>query len=108
MKKFFNALVKINLHWQILISFILAIFFVLFFPQFVKYIDWLGDLFMRALKMIVVPLIITSMVSGIVNLSSEHKIGKLSVGAIAYNFITTLVAVLLGYFCKYFSTGIGL
>lgn len=103
-----KKLLKINLHWQILIGIILAIIFGLIFPHFVKYIDWLGELFMRALKMIVVPLIITSMVSGIVNLSSEHKIGKLGFSALSYIFITTFIAVVLGLlFVNSLKPGIG-
>lgn len=108
MKKITKSVLKMNLHWQILMSIVFAVAFGLFFPEFVKYIDWLGDLFMRALKMIVVPLIITSMVSGIVNLSSEQKIGKLGIGALFYIFSTTLIAVLLGlFFVNTFQPGVG-
>ncbi|MBL4724499.1 MAG: cation:dicarboxylase symporter family transporter, partial [Lutibacter sp.] len=60
-------MVKIQLHWQIAIALVLGIVMGLWLPQYVKYISWMGDLFMRALKMVIIPLILTSIISGIVN-----------------------------------------
>ena len=87
---------KIKLHWQILIALILAIIFGLFFTGFVKYITWIGDLFLRALKMIIVPLILTSIISGVANIGGASNLGKLGLKTLTYYLVTSLFAILIG------------
>ncbi|MEJ2507647.1 MAG: cation:dicarboxylase symporter family transporter, partial [Ignavibacteriaceae bacterium] len=57
-------MLKIKLHWQILIALVIAIIYGLLLPAESKYITWMGELFLRALKMLIVPLILTSIISG--------------------------------------------
>ncbi len=87
---------KLKLHWQILIALILAILFGLFFTDYVKYITWIGDLFLRALKMIIVPLILTSIISGVANIGSASDLGKLGLKTLTYYLVTSLLAILVG------------
>lgn len=87
---------KLKLHWQILIAFIIAVLLGLFFPQSSEYVKWLGDLFLRALKMIIVPLVFSSIVSGVVNLGSSSSLGRLGAKTIAYYITTSLAAILTG------------
>lgn len=87
---------KLKLHWQILIAFIIAVLLGLFFPQSSEYVKWLGDLFLRALKMIIVPLVFSSIVSGVVNLGSSSSLGRLGAKTIAYYITTSLSAILTG------------
>ncbi len=69
-------MLKLKLHWQILIAFILAIFYGLLFPHQVKYVAWMGDLFLRGLRMIIVPLILTSIISGVTSMGSSGNKSK--------------------------------
>jgi len=87
---------KIKLHWQILIALFLSIIFALFFPEGVVYVTWAGDLFLRALKMIIVPLILTSIVSGVVNIGDAQNLGRLGLKTILYYATTSLFAILTG------------
>lgn len=87
---------KLKLHWQILIAFIIAVLLGLFFPQSSEYVKWLGDLFLRALKMIIVPLVFSSIVSGVVNLGSSSSLGRLGAKTITYYITTSLAAILTG------------
>ena len=87
---------NIKLHWQILIALILAIIFGLFFTGYVKYITWIGDLFLRALKMIIVPLILTSIISGVANIGGASNLGKLGLKTLTYYLVTSLFAILIG------------
>jgi Na+/H+-dicarboxylate symporter len=87
---------KIKLHWQILIALILAILFGFFFPQDVRYVKWMGDLFLRGLKMIIVPLILTSIVTGVANMGDAQDLGKLGLKTIVYYLTTSLFAILTG------------
>ena len=57
---------------------------------------WIGEFFLRALKMIIVPLIIFSMISGITGLGDVRKLGKLGGRTVLYYLLTTLAAVSLG------------
>lgn len=87
---------KLKLHWQILIAFIIAVLLGLFFPQSSEYVKWLGDLFLRALKMIIVPLVFSSIVSGVVNLGSSSSLGRLGAKTMTYYITTSLAAILTG------------
>lgn len=57
---------------------------------------WLGELFLRALKMLIVPLVMLSMLSGITGLGDVRKLGKVGWATLAYYATTTLAAVILG------------
>ena len=89
-------MLKLKLHWQILIALGLGILYGLFFTGAVEYVSWMGDLFLRALKMIIIPLIITSIVSGVSNIGSAQNLGKLGLKTIAYYILTSLMAILVG------------
>ncbi len=87
---------KLALHWQILIAFILAIVFGIFFKEYVNYVSWMGDIFLRMLKMIVIPLVLSSVISGIVNIGGDGNFGKLGLKTIAYYLTTSTFAIIVG------------
>jgi Na+/H+-dicarboxylate symporter len=89
-------MLKIKLHWQIVIAFIVAILIGLFIPQQVDYVRWLGDIFLRALKLIIVPLILTSIISGVTNLGGGQNLGRLGLKTISYYVLTSFFAILAG------------
>ena len=89
-------MLKLKLHWQIVIAFIFAILIGLFIPQQVDYVRWLGDIFLRALKLIIVPLILTSIISGVTNLGGGQNLGRLGLKTISYYVLTSLFAILAG------------
>ena len=70
-------MLKIKLHWQILIGLILGIIYGLLFSETVEYISWIGTIFINALKMIIVPLILTSIITGVANIGSGNNFGRL-------------------------------
>ena len=61
---------KLALYWQILIAFALSVLYGLFFGEHIYLVAWMGDVFIKALKMIIIPLIFTSIISGIANVGS--------------------------------------
>ena len=89
-------MLKIKLHWQILIAFVTAILFGLFLPEYSNYVRWLGDIFLRALKMIIVPLIISSIVSGVTNIGETKSLGRLGLKTISYYILTSTLAIVTG------------
>ncbi|MFW5926259.1 MAG: dicarboxylate/amino acid:cation symporter [Myxococcota bacterium] len=55
-----------------------------------------GDLFLRLLQMIVVPLIVASLVTGITGLGDMGKLGRMGAGTVAYYLGSSLLAVTTG------------
>ncbi len=56
----------------------------------------LGNLFLRMLKMVAVPLIVTSLASGIMGLSGAASLGRMFGRTLAYYFSTSMLAILTG------------
>ncbi|XP_009454542.3 excitatory amino acid transporter 3 isoform X1 [Pan troglodytes] len=59
------------------------------------YFAFPGEILMRMLKLIILPLIISSMITGVAALDSNIS-GKIGLRAVVYYFCTTLIAVILG------------
>lgn len=91
---------KISLTAQIGIALILAVIAgVLLRNQadFVNtYIKPFGIIFLNLLKFIVVPLVLFSIMAGILSMNDISKVGKLGIRALLYFMVTTLFAVTLG------------
>ncbi|XP_028261474.1 excitatory amino acid transporter 3 [Parambassis ranga] len=60
-----------------------------------QYFGFLGEILMRMLKLVILPLIISSMITGVAALDSEVS-GKIGLRAVIYYFSTTIIAVILG------------
>lgn len=56
----------------------------------------IGTLFINALKMVVVPLVTSAIISGITNIGGGTHLGRLGGKTVAYYLATTLMAVLVG------------
>ena len=61
-------------------------------------IDTVGILFLRSLRMVIVPLVFASLVMGIVSLGNIKHLGKIGLNTFLYYIITTLLAVSTGIF----------
>ena len=62
------------------------------------YIKPFGIIFLNLLKFIVVPLVLFSIMAGILSMNDISKVGKLGIRALLYFMVTTLFAVTLGLF----------
>lgn len=89
-------LLKIKLHWQILIALLLAVLFGYYFPQGIKYVGWMGDIFLRALKMVIIPLIFSSIISGVTSMGEGKNLGRLGLKTMFYYLSTSTLAILTG------------
>ena len=98
---------KWKFHWQILFAITLAIVISCVLgvaglkeSQFALWLvgccDFVGDLFMRALKMIIVPLVGTSIISGMLSLGKDSNFGRIGGRVLAYYAFTGLIAILVG------------
>ena len=93
--------IKISLAWQIFIGLILGIIVgAVFFgnPNVEKYLQPIGDIFLRLIKMIVIPIVISSIIVGVAGVGDIKKLGKLGGKTIIYFEIITTIALLVGLF----------
>jgi len=99
---------KIQLHWQILIALLIAILWGLFLTDYVYLVDWMGVLFLRTLKMIIIPLIFSSIITGVANIGDAENLGRLGIKTFSYYTITSTFAILTGlFFVNIFQPGVG-
>ena len=89
-------IVKIKLHWQILIALVLAVLFGYYIPHGVKYVSWVGDIFLRALKMIIIPLVFSSIISGVSSIGGGKNLGRLGIKTLFYYLSTSTLAIVTG------------
>lgn len=90
--KFLN----IKLHWQILIALVLAVLLGYYLPSSVDYVEWMGEIFLRALKMVIVPLIFASIISGVTSIGSGKSLGRIGLKTITYYIATSIIAIITG------------
>ena len=101
-------MLKIKLHWQILIALIIAIFYGLYLTDYAYLVTWMGDIFLRALKMIIIPLILTSIISGVTSIGDAQNLGRLGLKTITYYISTSTIAIITGlFFVNLIQPGIG-
>jgi len=89
-------MLKIKLHWQIFIALAIAVLYGMLLTDYVNYVTWMGDLFLRGLRMIIVPLILTSIISGVANIGDAHNLGRLGLKTFAYYITTSFFAIITG------------
>lgn len=89
--------ISIPLHYQIIIMLLAGGFFGYFFSHTVTYTNWIGEVFLRALNMIIVPLILCSITTGVASVGSSGNLGRLGFKTMAYYILSTLVAIITGF-----------
>ncbi len=90
------------LHWQVIIGLILG---VIYAWMSIKYgwnqftLDWIqpiGDIFINLLKLIAVPLVLFSIISGVASLGDIKKLGRIGIKTLGIYLATTMFAVIVG------------
>ena len=92
------------LHWQIAIALALAILVawssssetMLFGVELIDVLDFFGGLFLSALKMVVVPLIVSSIIVGVCNMAGQDSFGRVGAKTVGFYIVTGLIAVATG------------
>lgn len=104
---------KLALHWQILIAIVLAFIAglwmfsikestgnqpAIFGVEFLAMFNFIGTIFLNALRMIIVPLITSSIIIGVAGIGSGGNLGALGGKTLLFYATTTLAAILVGLF----------
>ncbi len=90
--------------WSVIIAIILAMILGpivgveknIFGTTFYSLFDLIGTLFINALTLVVVPLVSSSIITGIARIGNETSFGRLGLKTIGFYFGTTLIAVIIG------------
>ena len=96
--------IKLKLHWQILIALVLAVIAgrftgsdgSLFGLPIIDFYGFLGSLFLQALTMLIVPLILSSIITGVAGMGDSGAMGRLGGKTLLYYLFTSLFAILTG------------
>jgi proton glutamate symport protein len=64
--------------------------------EYGKYLSFIADIFIRCLRMIIIPLVFSSIYVSITHLGTPEALGSMGRRAVGYYFVTTAVAVLFG------------
>jgi len=110
LKKFtFLSKLNIALHWQIILAIFIGFLIGYFFPSVSVYVSWIGDLFLRGLRMIVVPLTFSAIVAAIANIGGIKNFKRLGLKTMSYYMITSLIAIITGQvLVNIFQPGVGI
>ncbi|MBV7547383.1 cation:dicarboxylase symporter family transporter [Pseudomonas sp. PDM26] len=95
---------RITLVWQIMIGLLVGIAIGALLHRFPEYRPWLvdnllqpaGDIFIKLMKMIVVPIVFSCMVVGIAGHGDGKSLGRIGVKSLAYFFSITTLAIIVG------------
>lgn len=94
---------KLALHWKILLGMLIGVAFGFLMVSFSGgkeiVLDWIkpfGTIFINALKLIAVPLILGSLISGVSDLKDISKLSKMGGKTVLIYLLTTVLAVTLG------------
>ncbi len=97
--------IRWKLHWQILLALVLAALFGLvilphagegFSSGMVAFCEFIGTLFLNALKMVIVPLIVASIIGGVMHLGAEKGLGRIGGKTLLYYTASGALAVTVG------------
>lgn len=81
---------------KILIGMLLGVVFGLLCPDQTHYVAPLGTLFIKGIKLLIVPLVFASLIAGLTGMKDMKKLGRISLKTFITYFITTAFAVTIG------------
>lgn len=91
-----RAWFEIALWKRILIALVLGVIVGSQWGEGAVSIKWVGDLFVRLISMVVVPLVFFTLVSGVIAMGDPKKLGSLGVMTLGLYMLTTLFAITIG------------
>ena len=99
----------LRLHYQVLLAMALGILFgVVLGKPAVSAVGWMGAVFVEALRMVIVPLVFTSITSGVASIGTGRELGRLGAKTLGYYALSSFLAILVGlFFVNIIQPGVG-
>ena len=92
--------IKLALHWQMFIALLVGVLggwaLGAYFNVWGNFIRGIGNLFLHAINMIVIPLVFLSTLLGISTMSNSKTMGRIAVKTFLYFFVTAVAAAFIG------------
>lgn len=106
---FFNMKIFKSLYFQVVVGIVIGIILGILYPDFATKLKPLGDAFIKMIKMVIAPLIFSSIVIGIAGMQDTKKVGKIGLTSIIYFEIMTTIALFIGLlFVNWIKPGAGM
>ena len=87
----------LRLHWQVLVAMAVgALVGAVFGEPMADRVGWIGDLFMKLLRMVIVPLVLTSIISGVASVGGGRSLGRLFSKTMGYYVLSSFFAAFVG------------
>ena len=93
---FLGSRTELKLWARVVIALVLGVIIGFIFGDLAQTSKWIGDLFVRLIRMLVIPLIFTSLVAGVVSMGDPKRLGTIGLKTIGLYLITTLFAIIIG------------
>jgi proton glutamate symport protein len=94
--EFQAVMMKVKIHTQILVAMILGVGAGVLLGERAGHLKFVGDIFIRLLKMIIIPLVMASMITSIAGIGNIRELGRIGLRTFVYYMTTTLLAVSVG------------
>ena len=85
-----------SLYFQVLTAIALGVLLGHFYPQLGEQMKPFGDAFIKAIKMIIAPIIFCTVVHGIASMQDMKKVGRVGLKALIYFEVLTTLALIVG------------
>ena len=93
---FLGSRTELKLWARVVIALVLGVIIGFIFGDLAQTSKWIGDLFVRLIRMLVIPLIFTSLVAGVVSMGDPKRLGTIGLKTIGLYLMTTLFAIIIG------------
>jgi Na+/H+-dicarboxylate symporter len=81
---------------QVAVALFLGAFAGIVLPSWTPYWHWMGTLFLTSIKMLVLPLIFVSLITGVASLGDVRRLGRIGLKTFSLYFLTTAIAIPIG------------
>src|SRR5690606_8097105 len=98
-----------KLYIKIFLGLVAGVLFGLLASDFVPYIEFIGQIFIRLITMVVIPLVFASLVLGTASLGNIKQLGRIGIKTFLYYTLTTALAISIGLMlANFFEPGSGM
>lgn len=100
--KLVNLWSKLSLGLQLLLALVLGVIFAVIWPQFAGFYQFLGQVFIKLVNMVIIPLIFPIIVVAVASVIGKKSFGKMLTKTLLYFFAVTTAITLLFVFSSYY------